>query len=90
MTHLLDTVAELYFGAYNSTKAAENLARAEAFVQQVSVLPLNDSTLKTFGRLKAELRKQGQPLADFDLLIASTALADGRVLVTNLENWTTS
>ena len=93
------TVAELYFGAHNSTRVAQNLARAEAFVRQISVRPLDDSTLKTFGRIKAELRKQGHPLADFDLLIASTALAGGRVLVTNnvqhykriadlqLENW---
>ena len=69
--------------------------------QQLSVLPLSDSALKTFGQIKADLRKQGQPLADFDLLIASTALAAGRTLVTNnlrhytrisglqLENWTT-
>ncbi len=96
------TVAELYFGAHNSAKVAENLARAEAFVRQLSVLPLDDSVLKTFGQIKADLRKQGQPLADFDLLIASTALAQGRVLVTNniqhysritdlrLENWSTS
>ena len=96
------TVAELYFGAYNSAKVDENLARAEAFVRQVAVLPLNDSTLKTFGKLKTNLRKQGQPLADFDLLIAGTALAEGRILVTNniqhyvripdlqLENWMVS
>jgi tRNA(fMet)-specific endonuclease VapC len=95
------TAAELYFGAHNSARVAENLFRAEAFVHQMTVLPLGDSILKIFGRIKAELRKQGQPLADFDLLIASTALSEGRVLVTNniqhyaripglqLENWST-
>lgn len=94
------TVAELYFGAYNSAKVADNLARAETFVQSLLVLPLQDAALKTFGRIKTELRKQGQPVADFDLLIASTALADSRTLVTNntrhyariaglqIENWT--
>lgn len=93
------TVGELYFGAYNSAKVAENLTRAETFVKQLAVLPLNDAALKTFGQIKADLRKQGQVVADFDLLIASTALAEARILVTNntrhyaripgiqLENW---
>lgn len=93
------TVAELYYGAYNSSRVLENLARATLFVQQLPVLPLNNNALKRFGELKAELRRIGQPIADFDLLIASVALVEGYVLVTNntrhynritelqLENW---
>lgn len=96
------TAAELYFGAYNSARVAENLARAETFVKQMTALPLSDTALKVFGQLKADLRRQGRPVADFDLLIASTALAENRILVTNntrhyqripelqLENWTTA
>ena len=93
-------VAELYYGAYNSNRVTENLARAEFFIQNLPVLPLNDTALRRFGELKAELRRTGQPIADFDLLIASVALAAGYILVTNntrhykritglqLENWT--
>ena len=77
------TVAELYYGAYNSNRVAENLARAEFFIQNLPVLPLNDTALRRFGELKAELRRTGQPIADFDLLIASVALAAGYILVTN-------
>lgn len=94
------TVAELYYGAYNSARVTENLARAEFFIHNLPVLPLNDIGLRRFGELKAELRRIGQPIADFDLLIASVALAAGYILVTNntrhyeritglqLENWT--
>lgn len=94
------TVAKLYYGAYNSNRLAQNLDRATRFIEQLSVLPLNDSALRYFGRLKAELRRIGQPLDNFDLLIASVALAENRTLVTNntrhydripelrLENWT--
>jgi len=94
------TVAELYYGAYNSNRVTENLARAEFFIQNLPVLPLNDTALRRFGELKAELRRIGQPIADFDLLIASVALAESYILVTNntrhydripelqLENWT--
>ena len=94
------TVAELYYGAYNSNRVTENLARAEFFIQQLPVFPLNDDALRRFGELKAELRRMGQPIADFDLLIPSVALAESYILVTNntrhydripelqLENWT--
>jgi tRNA(fMet)-specific endonuclease VapC len=94
------TAAELYYGAYNSSRIAENLGRAEFFVQQLPVLPLTDNTLRRFGELKAQFRRIGQPIADFDLMIASVALTEGKILVTNntrhydritglqLENWT--
>jgi tRNA(fMet)-specific endonuclease VapC len=62
-------------------------------------LSLSNDTLKKFGQLKAQLRKAGTPVADFDLLIASVAIAKKLILVTNntrhyqritgldLENW---
>ncbi|MCJ7531435.1 MAG: PIN domain-containing protein [Anaerolineales bacterium] len=93
------TAAELYFGAYNSVRVKENHFHLERFLDTITILPLENYALQTFGVLKAELRKEGQALADFDLLIAATALAEGRVLVTNnirhyeriphirLENW---
>ncbi|MBW4563519.1 MAG: type II toxin-antitoxin system VapC family toxin [Mojavia pulchra JT2-VF2] len=94
------TVAELYFGAYNSQRIVENLARAEDFIQNLPVVPLTTPALKKFGELKAELRRLGQPITEFDLLIASVALTENYILVTNntrhysritglqLENWT--
>jgi tRNA(fMet)-specific endonuclease VapC len=93
------SVAELYYGAYNSSRVEGNLTRAEIFIQNITVFPLNNGSLKLFGELKAQLRKLGQPVADFDLLIASVALAEKLILVTNntrhyeritdikLENW---
>ena len=72
---------------------------AETFIKSLTVLPLSDRTLKKFGQLKAQLRKVGTPVADFDLLIASVALTEDLILVTNntrhyqrieelkLENW---
>jgi tRNA(fMet)-specific endonuclease VapC len=50
------TVAELYFGAYNSTKINENLAAAEKFIQSLPVLNLSQTSLKYFGQLKADLK----------------------------------
>jgi len=93
------TAAELYFGVYNSVRVEENHFQLERFLGIITILPLENPILNTYGVLKAELRKEGQVLADFDLLIAATALTEGRVLVTNnirhyeriphirLENW---
>ena len=93
------TATELYFGAYNSNKIEQNLKTAENFIQSITVLPLSNDTLKKFGQLKAQLRKAGKPVADFDLLIASVEIAKNLILVTNntrhyqriiglnLENW---
>lgn len=93
------TVAELYFGAYNSTRTLQNLERAEQFVGAIAIIPPTIATLRKFGELKANLRRSGQPVADFDLMIASTAISEQLTLVTNntrhyaripdfaLENW---
>jgi tRNA(fMet)-specific endonuclease VapC len=77
------TQAELYYGAYNSSRVTENLKRADDFVKQLPILPLREVTLKRFGALKAQLRQSGQSLPDFDLLIASVALVENRIMVTN-------
>lgn len=93
------TQAELYYGAYNSNRVEQNLKRADDFINQFPLLSLGEITLKRFGELKAQLRQSGQLLPDFDLLIASVALVENRILVTNntrhyqripdlqLENW---
>ena len=93
------TQAELYYGAYNSNRIEQNLRRADDFINQLPLLSLREATLKRFGQLKAQLRQLGQPLPDFDLLIASVALVEDKILVTNntrhykripdlqLENW---
>jgi tRNA(fMet)-specific endonuclease VapC len=77
------TVSELYFGAYNSSQIENNLKTAETFINNISVLSFTNDSLKKFGELKALLRKTGNIVADFDLLIASVALTENLILVTN-------
>lgn len=94
------TASELYFGAYNSSKIQQNLLTAENFINSLPVFSLSNDTLKKFGQLKAQLRQAGTPVADLDLLIASVAITEELILVTNntrhyqrivdlkLDNWT--
>jgi tRNA(fMet)-specific endonuclease VapC len=77
------TVSELYFGAYNSSRIDKNLIIATNFIQSLPVISLNNETLKKFGQLKAQLRQAGTPIADFDLMIASVAITQDLILVTN-------
>ncbi|MEN8221180.1 MAG: type II toxin-antitoxin system VapC family toxin [Pseudomonadota bacterium] len=98
------TKGELYFGAYNSSQVETNLERIQALFATPGpeVLSLDDKVMDCFGKFKAELRHQGQPIGDIDLLIAGVAVTQSLTLVTNntkhfkripglsLENWLTA
>lgn len=77
------TLAELYVGAYKSNRLDENLALIATLTDKLKVLPLTDETLRRFAEVKIRLQRSGTPLEDFDLFIAATALAEGRILVTH-------
>ncbi|MDR0819774.1 MAG: PIN domain-containing protein, partial [Oscillospiraceae bacterium] len=77
------TLAELQFGAYNSERVEQNLKRVEFLAQSAPILPLNETVTDCYARIKASLRKAGTPLADFDILIGATAIANNLTLVTN-------
>lgn len=53
------------------------------FVSKNNVLPLTEQSVKISAEIYAELRKEGKPLVDIDLLIAGVAIADNLVLVTH-------
>lgn len=77
------TLMELYFGAYKSKKVAGNAARVKAIETSFEIIPPGIETVEVFGMLKASLEKTGTPLDDFDLIIASCAIAHNLTLVTN-------
>jgi predicted nucleic acid-binding protein len=51
----------------------------------MEIIPVGSETVEIFGLLKADLASAGTPLDDFDLIIASIAMAHNQVLVTNNE-----
>ena len=79
----LITLAELQFGAYNSNQVERNLKRVSFFENSVQVLRLDSEITLEYARIRAELRKTGTTIDDFDLLIAATALINNLTLVTN-------
>jgi len=77
------TLAELRYVAYNSQNVRENLKNINNFLRKVRVLPLDQDGSDRFGKIKVDLRKKGQMIEDFDILIASITLSHSGVLVTN-------
>ena len=94
------TLMELYYGAYKSQKISANLAKIKALEQSIETIPIGLESTEIFGLLKAQLEVSGNRLDDFDLIIASCAMAHNLMLVTNntkhferidglkLANWT--
>lgn len=93
------TLAELRFGAESSQRPAANHQAIDNFLPYVTILSLDVPVARTFSEVKARLRQQGNPIEDFDLLNAATALANELTFVTNntthfsrikglpIENW---
>ncbi len=92
------TLAELVYGAEFSSNPKKNHGLISDLTEQIVVVSIFDSILE-YGQQKARLRKQGTLISDFDLLIGSTAIANGLTMVTQntkeferlkgieLENW---
>jgi len=80
------TLAELYFGAYNSQKVDANLKRINAFKKNLTVYSDNNASAEAFGRFKSKLMSEGKIIEDFDILIASIAFVNNCILVTNNSN----
>ena len=74
--------AELLYGAYFSSRVADNLRLLHKFFRPFASLPFDDRCVEQYGRIRAELQRTGTPIGPNDVLIAATALAHGLTLVT--------
>ena len=79
------SLMELYFGAHRSRQAESNLARVRTLEHSFRIVAADGAIAATFGNLKARMAAAGTMLDDFDLIIASTALAYNLTLVSNNE-----
>jgi tRNA(fMet)-specific endonuclease VapC len=77
------SAAELWEGVYFSRDQKRSQVMLEAFLSGVTILNLDEEVCKRFGHLRGSMRKRGQVMGDFDLLIAATALRHNLTLLTN-------
>ncbi|MBI2176334.1 type II toxin-antitoxin system VapC family toxin [Candidatus Woesearchaeota archaeon] len=76
------TIAELFFGAYNSPKAAKHLPVLFNYVKSFDRLTPQLWDAIRFGKIKAELTKKGIVIGDEDIFNASIALSYGFTFIT--------
>jgi len=76
---------ELIYGANKSVQIASNLAKVHRLQEIFPIIDASKAILECFGTLKAQLSQKGVTVADFDLLIGSTAITLGYTVVTNNE-----
>jgi len=94
------TVFEVYFGAHKSVDPKRFIMLFEtAVLPIVEIIAFDDNAARIAGKLRSERERVGKPIAPGDLQIAATALASGRILITNntrhfanipgldIENW---
>ncbi|MCX2678343.1 type II toxin-antitoxin system VapC family toxin [Galbibacter sp. EGI 63066] len=92
------TLAELIFGAENSSNPKKNHKLIDRFSEHVKILPIFNA-IDIYAKEKVRLRKNGKMISDFDMLIGATAIANDLIMVTEnlkefnrisdiqIENW---
>jgi tRNA(fMet)-specific endonuclease VapC len=84
----LFSVAELYEGAFNSPNPQGHLISIRHFLAPYHILAPNEPIAERFAELRVFLRRRGELIADFDTMIAATALHyDLTVLTFNLRHF---
>src|SRR5713226_6837326 len=78
----LITVGELYEGAFFYANPQAHLKTFRQLLTQFRLLSLNDPIMERFAEIRSLLRRQGNLIADFDLLLGATALYHDLTLLT--------
>ncbi|KAF0152494.1 MAG: PilT protein domain-containing protein [Ignavibacteria bacterium] len=79
------TIAELYYGISKSSKPNENTIALEQFLLPLIQIEYSKNDGHSYGKIRADLEKEGKMIGAMDLLIASQAVSRNLILVTNNE-----
>jgi tRNA(fMet)-specific endonuclease VapC len=93
------TIAELEYGVYRSRYVDRNRIALLEFLVPFDILDFDQSAAAVYGSVRTSLEQKGTPIGPMDLLLASQAMSQQLVLVTNnvrefcrveglqIENW---
>jgi predicted nucleic acid-binding protein len=80
---------EVFEGAFGFPDTQDRLERYRAFLGQYSTIPLSGPIMEIFGSVRSDLRRSGQRISDFDLLIGATAVHHNLIVLTrNVRHFT--
>jgi tRNA(fMet)-specific endonuclease VapC len=75
--------AELFYGASKSQTPEATRRKQDLFLRPFASLSFDDFAADTYGRIRADLEKNGMPIGPLDLQIAAIALTHRLTLVTH-------
>jgi len=79
------TLSELNYGVYKSSNVSINKVRLEEFLMPLEVSAYDEKSSVIYGQIRSQLEKKGQIIGPYDMLIASHAISEGLILITNNE-----
>lgn len=93
------TYAELVHGVEKSAAIDKNRLALSMLLANIEILDFDVNAANCYGKIRADLEKNGTPIGPLDMMIAGHAMSLGYVLVTNnvkeferesdlkIENW---
>jgi tRNA(fMet)-specific endonuclease VapC len=79
------TVSELQYGVAKSTHQKKNQLRLDEFLMPLAIIDYDEAAARIYGKVRAELEREGRLIGPLDMLIAAHALEKHLTLVTNNE-----
>ena len=93
------TYAELVYGVEKSKAIEKNRLALTLLLANIEILNFDAAAAESYGKIRADLERQGTPIGSLDMMIAGHARSLGYTVVTNntrefsrvqelkLENW---
>lgn len=93
------TYAELVHGVEKSQAVEKNRLALALLLANIEILNFDAAAAESYGKIRADLEKQGTPIGPLDMMIAGHAKSLGYIVVTNntkefhrvkglkIENW---
>jgi predicted nucleic acid-binding protein len=78
----LVTVGEVYDGAFRFSNPREHLLTYRMLFRSFEIVNLSDGIMERFAELRFNLRRTGQMIPDFDLVLCATAIEHDLTLLT--------
>ena len=78
----LITVGEIYESAFNYANPEAHIKTFRQFLNNFQLLNLNLPIMEKFAEIRAHLRRWGQLISDFDILLGATALHHNLIILT--------
>jgi tRNA(fMet)-specific endonuclease VapC len=77
------TLAELRFGVEKSRQVENNREALDDFILPLEIADFDEKAAESYGKVRAQLEKEGKPVGSMDMMIGAHALGLGVTLVTN-------